>query len=71
MIFKSKVIKSPLSSVNSGLFRCKVSIFMIDIIIVWALFYVTWFSLLWWHDIAKRVFCKIFDINLVKLSHFI
>ncbi|EXG90753.1 hypothetical protein J624_2082 [Acinetobacter baumannii 1062314] len=38
MIFKSKVIKSPLSSVNSGLFRCKVSVFMMNIIIVSALF---------------------------------
>lgn len=71
MIFKSKVIKSPLSSVNSGLFRCKVSVFMMDIIIVSALFCVIWFSLLCHHDTAKNDTCKTNDINTVKLSYFI
>ncbi|RFF25381.1 hypothetical protein DZ985_03995 [Acinetobacter sp. JW] len=41
-----KVIKSPLSNVNSGLFRCKDSVFMMVGIVVAALFYVICFSLL-------------------------
>jgi len=42
-----------------------------DIIIVPALFCVMWFSLLWTHDNVKRAFCKMGNINIVKLSYFI
>lgn len=66
-----EVIKSPLSSVNSGLFRCKDSIFMMVGIVVAALFYVICFSLLWPNDISKKDGCKINDIDIVKLSYFI
>lgn len=54
---------------NSGLFRCKGSVFMMVGIVVSALFYVIWFSLLWAHDIPKKDSCKTNDINIVKLSY--
>jgi len=57
--------------VNSGLFRCKDSVFMMAFIVVAALFYVIWFSLLWLYDISKKDSCKTYDINIVKLSYFI
>jgi len=44
---------------------------MMDFIVVAALFYVTWFSLLWCYDISKKDSCKTHDINIVKLSYFI